>query len=187
VTQIHELLRKRRSGRAYENTRTLLLDDLSALLEAARWAPSGGNAQPWRYVVGIQGDAQHGRLLPLLEPGNLVWAQYAQVLLLTCAQVLRLNSAGQQVRNGVAEHDTGMANVSIALEAVNRGMTARMMGGYNKAEARVLLRSDESGIEPVCMMAIGYPADLSTLPDDIRERETAERKRKPIDDLLLRL
>ncbi|NJM42499.1 MAG: hypothetical protein HC853_18055 [Anaerolineae bacterium] len=74
---INELFRQRHSGRAYNANQPVTDEDVRALLEVARWAPSGGNQQPWRYVVGRKGDETYDKLVALLEGGNRTWAQHA--------------------------------------------------------------------------------------------------------------
>jgi nitroreductase len=167
---IHDLLRRRRSGRAYAASRTLTDADVAALLEAARWAPSGGNNQPWRYVVGRRGEPAYDRLLDLLVPGNRSWAQHAPLLLLTAYHTHRQTSDGQFVLNATAQHDLGMANLSIALEAVNRGLMAHMMGGFNHEAARELIRAEAHRLDLGPMIAVGHAADLSHLSDELRAR-----------------
>lgn len=184
---IHDLLRRRRSGRAYDASRALMDADIAALLEAARWAPSGGNNQPWRYVVGRSGEPTYDRLLNLLAPGNRSWAEHAPVLLLSAYHTHRQTSDGQFVLNATAQHDLGMANLSIALEAVNRGLMVHMMGGFNHDAARELVQAEAHRLDLGPMIAIGHAADPSHLSDDLRAREQAVRTRQPVDTLILRL
>lgn len=185
--EIHEHLRVRRSGRVYDASRPITDQDLAALLEAARWSPSGGNGQPWRFVVGRHGEPAFDTLFGLLMDFNRTWAQHAPLLVLTAAQVVRTTSDGKQVPNGSAQHDTGLANMSIVVEATRRGMIARMMGGFDRSGAKALINADANGLEPVTVMAIGYPGDLAQAPEEVQKRETAPRERKPVDELLIKL
>jgi len=184
---IHALLHQRRSGRAYDATREVTQPDLDALLEAARWAPSGGNGQPWRFVVGRKGDATHVKLLPLLMGFNQVWAKDAPVLLLTAYATSTTGRDGQKRPNRTAQHDLGMANLSIALEAVNRGLMAHMMGGFNQDAARALIDAEANGLDVGPMMTIGYPGDPTLFDEEVQKREAAPRTRKPVDELLLKV
>lgn len=184
---IHELLRARRSGRVYDASRSVSDQDLAALLEAARWAPSGGNQQPWRFVVGRKGEAAQDMLFGLLLDFNRTWAQHAPMLLLTAAQVVRTASDGKKVQSSSALHDAGLANMSIMLEAMHRGLMARMMGGFDRAAAKSLINAEANGLEPVTVMAIGYPGDVTQAPEDVRQREVAPRTRKPVAELLITL
>jgi nitroreductase len=184
-SMVSEALRTRRSGRLYDEARTLTVTEVRSLIEAARWAPSAGNGQPWRFVVGLRGDAHWERLLPLLHDGNRTWAQHASALILTCALTSRTTPDGRTVHNGSALHDAGMANMSIAVEATTRGLMLRMMGGYDRDAARALVAGAHAGIEPVTMMAVGYAGAGESLPEDVRSRDAAPRLRLPIDELLI--
>jgi nitroreductase len=185
--EIHELLRARRSGRVYDASRSVSDQDLVALLEAARWAPSGGNGQPWRFVVGRKGEPAYDMVFGLLLDFNRTWAQHAPMLLLTVAQMVRTASDGKKVHSSSALHDTGLANMSIVVEATHRGLIARMMGGFDRAAAKSLLDAEANGLEPVTVMALGYPGDVNQAPDDVRQREAAPRTRKPVGELLIEL
>ncbi len=188
TTDIHDLLRTRRSGRAYDASREVTREDLLALLEAARWAPSSSNGQPWRFVVGRKGsdtNDTYEKLLPLLMGFNQVWAKDAPVLLLTAYATSAIGRDGQKMPNRTAQHDLGMANLSIALEAVNRGLMAHMMGGFNQDAARALIDAEAKGLEVGPMMTIGYPGDPTLLGEEVQKREAAPRTRKSVNELLL--
>lgn len=185
-SDIHAHLRARRSGRVFDAARPVSDHDLRALLEAARWAPSGGNVQPWRFLVGLKPSRDHDTLLALLMEGNRSWAQHAPLLILTAAQVTRINAEGKQVQNGSALHDAGLANMSIAVEATHRHLMIHMMGGFNKDAARQLLNEIAPGLEPVTVMAVGYAGGLEGVPEELQKRETAPRVRKELDEILLK-
>ena len=187
TTDVHELLKKRRSGRVYDATRDVTQADLDALLEAARWAPSGSNGQPWRYVIGRKGDATYEKLLPLLMGFNQAWGQHAPVLLLTAYETMAIGRDGQKMPNRTAQHDLGMANLSIALEAAHRGLMTHMMGGFNQDAARALINAEANGLEVGPMMTIGYPGDPAELDEEIQKREAAPRTRKPVSSFVLNL
>jgi len=186
-SMIAEVLRARRSGRLYDAERVLTDDDLCALLEAARWAPSGGNGQPWRFAVGLRGDAQWEKLVRMLNDGNRIWAQHASALILTCAYTVRTAPDGRTAPVGSAMHDAGMANMSIAVEATRRGMMVRMMGGFDKDAARAAAAAGRNGLEPVTMMAVGYPGKGEHLPEEIRVRDAAQRVRLSPEELRITL
>jgi nitroreductase len=182
---IHHLLTKRRSGRAYDAAREVTSEGLQALLEAARWAPSGGNGQPWRYVVGRKGDATWDKLLALLAEGNRAWAQHASVLVLSVFEAVRTTPDGQKAVNRTAMHDLGMANLSLILEAVNRGLMARMMGGFNRDAALALINAEANGFDVGPVIALGFERDPGHLSEDLQTRERQPRIRKPAADLIL--
>src|SRR5690242_12057960 len=137
VEDINHIFRARYSGRAYDPAQEVSTHDLNAVFEAARWSPSGGNLQPWRYVVARKEDGPgYERLLKLLNDNNREWGQHAPVLVLTGALTTRINAQGEKINNHTALYDLGMANMSLALEATHRGLMAHMVGGFDKDSAR---------------------------------------------------
>ncbi|MEZ4386724.1 MAG: nitroreductase family protein [Candidatus Krumholzibacteriia bacterium] len=150
--------------------------DLRSLLEAARWAPSSFNEQPWRYLAAMRQhtDAFTKLLSCLVEP-NQVWARQASALLLTVAS-LTFSRTGQP--NTMARHDVGLASAQLTVEATGRGLAVHQMGGILPDRARELY-GIPAGFEAVTGLAIGYPADPATLPDELRARDTAPRRRRP--------
>ena len=184
---VNELFRQRRSGRAYDATKPVTKADLQALLEAARWAPSGSNAQPWRFVVGVKGDGVYEKLVELLMPFNKMWAQQAPVLLLSAFQNFRVNQAGERIPYPNFLHDLGMANLSIAIEATHRGLMAHMMAGFNHEAAGHLIQAETQGLGLGPMMSIGYEGDVSQIDEELQKREKAPRVRKPVEELLLKI
>jgi nitroreductase len=182
VEDINHIFRARYSGRAYDPAREVSNHDLSAVFEAARWAPSGGNLQPWRYVVARKEDgAGYERLLKLLNENNHEWGQHAPVLVLTGVLTTRITAQGEKISNHTALYDLGMANMSLVLEAVHRGMMAHMIGGFDKDAARALL---PEGAEPIVMMTLGFSGDHSILSESNRAKETAPRTRKTLDEIV---
>jgi nitroreductase len=182
---VNELFRQRHSGRAYDANRPVTEADLQALLEAARWAPSGNNQQPWRFLIGRKGDATYEPLRELLMPFNLVWAQHAPVLILTAFVTHSPNRTGESVPNRTAMHDLGMANKAIALEAAHHGLMTHMMGGFNHDAARELIQAEANNLDIGPMMSLGYEGDASHLSEELQKREKAPRVRKAINELLL--
>jgi nitroreductase len=176
-TTPHALIRRRRSPRAFDD-REVDPSDLRALFEAARWAASAYNEQPWRYIVGTRGTPAHDRLLESLVPANRRWAQAAPVLALSVARTCFTRN---DKANRHALHDTGAASAQLTLEATARGLAIHQMAGFDAARARGLFGIPE-GFEPVAALAIGYPGTADTLPEDLRERETAPRSRRALGD-----
>jgi nitroreductase len=152
-------------------------EKLRSLFEAARWAPSSSNEQPWQFVVGTKADPPaYDRLLACLKENNKKWAFRAPVLLLSVA---RMNFEEDGTPNRHAWHDTGMAALSLSLQATAMGLVAHQMAGFDREMARVELKIP-AGYEPVAMIAVGYPGDPAELPDYLREREFKPRERKSI-------
>ncbi len=183
--KINTYLDQRRSRRIFDPKKTITEVDMHALLEAARWAPSGGNGQPWRYIVGHKGDANFEAILALLMEFNKGWAQNAAVLVLTVAQMARIASDGKRQPNRTAMHDLGMANMSITTEATARGLNVRMMGGYDYEAAKKWVQAEEKGFDLGPVMAIGIVGDANLYSEEIQKREAEPRTRKPISEILL--
>ena len=176
---IHELLKKRWSPRAFDE-RPVEADKLLSLFEAARWAPSSNNGQPWRFLVaGKENKAEYDRLFNCLVEGNQKWAHRAPVLLLSVAK-LQFEDGSP---NRHALHDTGMAAENLAIQATALGLVTHQMAGFLIDRARMDCQIPE-GYEPVAMMAIGYPGDPALLSDRLRARETQPRVRKPVTEFV---
>jgi len=151
--------------------------DLKSLFEAARWAASAFNEQPWRYLVATRDDEENfSALLSCLVDANQQWAQNASALVITVAS---LNYAHNGKPNGTALHDVGLAAATLTAEATSRGLMVHQMAGILPDKARELF-GIPVGFQAVTAMAIGYAADPSTLPDELRERDTAPRQRRPL-------
>ncbi len=175
-----ELIRDRWSPRAFSD-RPVSDADLRIVLDAAHWAASSGNEQPWRFVVARKSDgAAFERILNLLVPGNQAWAKHAPVLMVTVAKrAFSHNGAA----NFHALHDTGAALAYLALQATALGMQAHGMAGFDHERARQdLVIPDE--YEAAAAVAMGYLGSPDTLSDALRDRELAKRQRKPLHELV---
>jgi len=149
--------------------------DLRSLFEAARWAASSYNEQPWNYIVATREDAvEFGRLLGCLVEANQTWAKTAPVLVLG---VVSLRFAKQD--NRAAVHDLGLAAGNLLVEAMARGLFVHQMIGILPERAREVYQIPEH-FEAWTALAIGYQADPATLPDALRERDLKPRQRKPL-------
>lgn len=176
---IHELLARRWSPRAFDE-RPIEPEPLRCLFEAARWAPSSSNEQPWRFVVATKADqAAYDRLLACLLEGNRKWAYRAPALILSVAH-MNFEDDGRPNRH--AFHDTGMAVENLLLQASSLGLVGHPMAGFDIERARAELKIP-SGYEPVAMIAVGYPGDPTVLPDYLQQREVALRERKSLPDI----
>lgn len=173
---IHDLLAKRWSPYAFAD-RAVSDADLRSLFEAARWAASSYNEQPWRYIVATKANpAEFDKLLSCLVEANQVWAKAAPVLALCCTSlVFTLNNKP----NAAALHDLGLASASLTLEATARGLCVHQMIGILPDRARQLYHIPDS-VQPLTALAIGYVADPATLPEKIRPRDLAPRTRRPL-------
>jgi len=183
ITQapIHELIAARWSGRAYDGAKPVSHELTLALLEAARWAPSCYGDQPWRFVVWNRGEdaAAWQTAFDTLASGNQGWVKDAPLLLLVCADTLFNHNAQP---NRWAQYDTGAAAENLCLQAEALGLMAHQMGGFDPDRARAVARVPEQ-FTLMAMISVGYPADPATFSPEVRERETAPRKRRALGDL----
>lgn len=156
-------------------------EDLKSLFEAARWAASSYNEQPWRYIIATRDDAvAFDKLLSCLIDANQVWARFAPVLALGIAKrTFSRNGAP----NRVALHDLGASSASLTFEAGARGLVVHQMGGIHRDKARALYQIPDD-FEVVTALAVGYSGTPSGLPDECRERDSAPRERIPLKELV---
>jgi nitroreductase len=170
---IHDLMRARWSPRAFSD-RKVTSEELRSLLEAARWAPSCFNEQPWSFLVGRKGTAAFDRLASCLVEANRGWAAEAGALVLAV-------TSRQFRRNGKpnrhAEHDLGLALGQFGLQATALGLGMHQMAGFDVESARGSLKLPD-GQEPVTMVAVGWPGEAASLPEALAERERAPRERR---------
>ena len=177
---IEDVIARRWSPRAFEE-RPVEPEKLKRLFEAARWAPSSNNEQPWRFLVATRDNqSDYEKLFGCLSEGNSKWVFRAPVLLLSVASLF-FEDDGKPNRHAL--HDTGMAVENLVLQATALGLQAHQMAGYDVDKARRECQIP-SGFEPVAMIAIGYPGDPSILPDYLRQREVKPRERQPVGDFV---
>jgi nitroreductase len=177
---IHPLLTERRSLRAF-SPRAVAPETLGSLLEAARWAPSCMNEQPWSFIVATQENKpDFDRLLGCLLDFNLQWAQHAPVLILSIAR-LTFVSSGKPNRHAL--HDVGQAMAALTLQATASGLAVHQMAGFDVEKARREF-SIPADHDPVAVAAIGYPGSPDSLPEKLREREVAPQTRKSLKDFV---
>lgn len=177
---IHDIVATRWSPRAFD-TKPVEAEKLRSLFEAARWAASSYNAQPWYFIVATKDDPKNfQKILDSFVEFNQSWAKNAPVLALSVAG-LKFEHNGEPNRH--AFHDVGQAAASIAMEANAQGLQIHQMAGILPDKARELFSIPE-GYEAVAGIAIGYPGKAESLPDHLRERENAPRARKPLNSFV---
>lgn len=177
VTQfeIHELLAKRWSGRAYDATRTVDNKTIGQLIEAARWSPSCFGDQPWRFVICNKSTdtTAWDKAFDCLVEGNQSWAKNAPVLILICSDT-QLSANGKP--NPFGKYDTGAAMMSLSVQATELGLMVHQMGGYKADQAREAFAVPEQ-FDTIAMATVGYQLAEEDLPEDTKERELSERSR----------
>jgi len=179
----HEILKEiksRKSGRAYSINK-ISDESLYQLLEAARWAPSSMNEQPWRYILVRKENVQlYSKVFTTLAASNQTWATNAPILLVSLARKTFL-------RNGVANrhalYDTGAANALLSIQAAALGLVIHQMGGFDYPALQTALNVPDD-LEIAAVLSIGNPGNLEDLPEGYRQREIAPRERYTLSELV---
>ena len=181
--EVLALIRERWSPRAFDAARAVSLDDLWRLFEAARWAPSSRNEQPWRFVVTHREHSPEAyqHLFSALGGTNQSWAGTAPALILTAVQLV-VEQTGETNRH--AYYDAGQAVAYLTIQAQSQGLAIRQMEGFSHAIAREVCQVPD-GFEPAVVMAVGYPGSPETLSSDKhRAAEVAPRRRRKASDFV---
>jgi nitroreductase len=178
---IHELLAERHSPLAFDPDRDLTVDQVTTLFEAARWAPSCFNDQPWRYLAwqrSADPDA-HEVALNCLDEGNRIWAHRAPLLVSALADTKFRR--GKDNRWGA--YDTGAASLSLCLQATAMGLVTHQMGGFD-AHAISTRFGAPDRYQPIAMIAVGYPGAVDLLDEKQAARQAQPRVREPLSEWL---
>jgi nitroreductase len=175
-TEIHspilEVIQKRRSKRAYADQQVEEIK-IQSLFEAARWAPSSVNEQPWLYIYATKGQELYAKIYSALNESNRVWVQNAPLLI---ASLVRNKFIRNDRPNGSARYDLGAANAFLSLQATHLGLNVHQMGGFDTLQLRSNLNIPDE-FDPVIVMAVGYPGEPDILPEHLKLRELAPRER----------
>lgn len=176
---IHPNLADRRSILAFS---AKPIDDvtLTALFEAARWAPSAYNEQPWRFIIARKGENGFDQLLDCLAVANRNWAKDAALLFLTVAK-RTLSQNGSTNRHNL--HDLGLAVGNITFQAKEAGIDLHQMGGFDATKAKDHFNIPDD-FEAVAVVAAGYPGPPEELPEALKARASRPRVRKPNGELV---
>jgi nitroreductase len=173
---VHDLIRNRWSPRAFSN-QSVPERVLSSLFEAARWAPSCFNEQPWDFIIANKDDSDaFSKMLGCLTERNQAWAKEAGVLIIAVAKI-DFDHNGAPNRH--AYYDTGQAVAGLTVQATALGIQLHQMAGFSPDQAREIYAIPR-GHEPLTAIALGYPGDPDALPDQLRTIELADRKRKSV-------
>jgi nitroreductase len=166
-------IQNRRSKRAYD-LKLIEQEKINSLFEAARWAPSSLNEQPWFYIYATKEQPElYNKLLEALNESNRIWAKEAPLLVLSLA---RRTHSRNGLMNASSRYDVGAANAFLSLQATHLGLNVHQIGGYDRQKAISNLNITED-YEPIIIMAIGYPGEPDSLPEHLRQREMKQRER----------
>lgn len=170
---VMEVIKKRRSRRAYEN-RPVEPEKIESLFEAARWAPSSVNEQPWIYLYATKDQpALWQKIFDALNDGNKVWAKHAPLLIVS---MVRKRFLRDDLPNRSAHYDVGAANAFLSLQATVLGLNVHQLGGFHEGTLVENLSVPED-YEPVTVIAVGYPGEADMLPEHLKARELLPRMR----------
>ncbi len=174
---IDDEISKRWSARAIDSSKPVEPAKIERMLEAARWAASCFNDQPWRYLVWNKHQDQDtwDEAMGTLAEKNQLWARSAPILMLSCANE-SFSHNGKPNRH--AQYDTGSATHNLHIQGVAEGLVVHQMAGFDKNAAKEKFGIPD-GVTPMAMIAVGYPGTLADLDEQFHEGENADRVRKP--------
>jgi nitroreductase len=179
VAGVDDLIRRRWSPRAYSD-KEITTAELKKLFEAARWAASSSNEQPWRFLVGRRGDETYQKIFNTLVEFNQSWAKSAPVLVLSVAKKTFTANGNP---NPYGLHDTGWATANLALQATADGLHTHSMAGFDREQARASF-AIPTDYEVGAVTAVGYFGDPDSLPEKIQKIEVSPRQRKPLEEFV---
>lgn len=177
---VNELITERWSPRAF-SAKEITSEEIHTILEAASWAASANNEQPWSYRYALRGTPGFEAMANCLMPGNQVWAKEAAALVL---------SIGKKTfhKNGVFNrsylHDVGMANANLITQALTMDIYGHMMGGFDLPKTVSTFGLEEND-DPICFIALGYLGSAEQLSEPFKSRELAVRTRKPLEEIAI--
>lgn len=178
---VNEIIATRRSPRSFNETAIISNEDLLAMLEAARWAPSAFNGQPWRFFVGKRGDEVFAQILSSLGEFNQKWAHKASALILVASTTVK----GDGSPHADYQYDCGLSVAQLSIEAHDRGLIVHQMTGFDKSTAVSALSMDVE-LTPVVVAAIGVQDLPEKLAGPMLERELAKRERLPLETIVVK-
>jgi len=171
---------KRWSTRSFDDTYVVPDKDVIALLEAARWAASGSNVQPWRFLVAQRGTSEFATIAATLSGNNKVWAPLASLFIVALAQT---HSAEGKERK-LALYDVGLAVGQLGIQATALGLSLHQMAGFD-GDALTDALSIAADLKPLVVIAIGKYSAETSLPEELQEREQSPRTRKTLEEIVV--
>ncbi|MET0673771.1 MAG: nitroreductase family protein [Microbacterium pygmaeum] len=178
-TTILDVLTERWSTRIFDADAPIDEDALASALEAARWAPTAANTQPWRVIVARRGSAAHAAVVAALAGFNAVWAGDAGALVVFVAETAR---DGKPL--AWAQYDTGQVAAHFTVQAHADGLSTHQMGGFDRAAISAAFGLD-AALVPMTVMAVGSLGDIRTASEELQARENAPRTRRPLAESVL--
>lgn len=170
---------ERRSPRAYDSTHEVNAEQMKTVLEAARWAPSAMNRQPWAFLVGHRGDEVFKGIYEALNEGNQIWADSASVLLVTFVE----HETPRSETDAGRAYELGLAVGQLSIQAQSMGLITHQMGGFSKDQIRSEFRVPHH-LHPMTVIAIGAEGEVADLPEHLAVREVAPRVRRDHEDFI---
>lgn len=180
-TPINEIIATRRSPRSFNELAEIADGDLLAILEAARWAPSAFNGQPWRFFVGKRGDQVFAEILSSLGEFNQSWAKNASALILVASTTVK----GDGSIHADYQFDCGLSVAQLTIEAHDRNLVVHQMAGFDRAVAKSALAIGDE-LVPVVVVAVGRQDAPEKLAGPLLEREIAPRERLPLSTIVVK-
>ncbi len=179
---ISELLANRCSPRVYDPTHEMTKEQVLRLAEAARWAASGNNAQPWRFGFAVRGDELFEQISSSMLSGfNAAWAPNASLYVLAFADKVRAD--GTEIDRHASYFNNALATSQLVFEAEAMGLKAHYMGGVNHEEILKLVGIEDAWL--TCVITIGAQGDASAVSDELKQRESAPRERKALSEIVI--
>ncbi|MEQ8925045.1 MAG: nitroreductase family protein [Fulvivirga sp.] len=176
---IIEPIANRWSPRAFSD-KEVPKKELMSLFEAARWAASCFNEQPWRFKVGLKGEELYDKIFDTLGEFNKNWVKTAPVVVLVKAKKTFTKNCKS---NAHYWYDTGQAVSSLSIQANSMGIYLHQMAGFDKKKADAEIVNNDD-FDAICVIALGYRGDIDQLPDDLAEKEYDKQIRKPLDEIV---
>jgi nitroreductase len=178
---LHPIISERWSPRSFDGNAEISVPDLTALIEAARWAPSSNNSQPWRFVIARRSDQHFAQLVDTMAGFNKMWAPKASALIFVLADTVNKDGTPRIA----ALYDAGLAASLLTVEAHHRGLAVHQIGGFDHDQAKAAFNLAEE-LTPIVILAVGKQAPAEVLDDaTLLEREVADRVRVPLEELVV--
>jgi nitroreductase len=179
---VNELIKNRWSPRAFSDHK-IPEDVIFTLFEAATWAASSRNEQPWRFIYGVKDEGlNYKRIFDTLVHWNQLWAKSAPLLIMTITKRI---SEYHNEENAYAYYDLGQAVTNLAIQATDVDLYCHQMGGFDKEKARDIFNIPPN-YSPVTVIAVGYLGNPETLPDDMKDLEGKPRSRVDIERIIFK-